>query len=297
MVLFVLFPFALIFLLVCFIVCEMVSLAFSNREKARIILRSITGLMIVAFLFDFGFFGSFYPPRTQTVDTLLEQASGDKIYWERKGVRATGWKCLTYRRYDKSCQEYAIKQLGELGADASEAVPELIRIFNEQDDFDSGDGVYNCRSAVARTLGKIGQPEAIAPMIEMLRTKSLSPDEPYTSGIYWHDKEYEDNRSYLKEGRGPQAIMMGLMLMNQKHHRRIAEELLAVRDEIEDSDLFNDWSKREIDLAICYFNAPSKLRIQISDDLSKEYCRSIDSIDPQLLSALASHSDLTDARK
>ena len=107
--------------------------------------------MIVAFLFDFGIFGSFYPPRTQTVDTLLEQASGDKIYWERRGVSATGWKRLTYRRYDKSCQEYAIKQLGELGADAKEAVPELIRIFNEQDDFDSG--VYNCRSTVARTLG------------------------------------------------------------------------------------------------------------------------------------------------
>ena len=85
------------------------------------------------------------------------------IYWERRGVSATGWKRLTYRRYDKSCQEYAIKQLGELGADAKEAVPELIRIFNEQDDFDSG--VYNCRSAVARTLGILRSIDSIDPQL------------------------------------------------------------------------------------------------------------------------------------
>ena len=117
--------------------------------------------------------------------------------------------------------------------------------------------------AIAKTLGLIGKAEAIEPMIEMLVEKSLSPDPRSRSAIHWHDREYENSRSYLKRGTGPQGILMGLMLMPQKHHHVIIEKLKIARAKIEKSSLLNAWSKFEIDRGIQFFEADKKTRSRI----------------------------------
>lgn len=121
----------------------------------------------------------------------------------------------------------------------------------------------SCRPAVARALGKIGNPEAFSQKIEMLRTKSLNPDKQRPrSGICWHDEE-KGFRSYLKSGAGSQAIVMGLIEMGPEYHARIVDELIAVRTEIEESELFNAWSKHEIDRAIRFFKAPPQIQTEV----------------------------------
>ena len=147
-------------------------------------------------------------------------------------------------------------------------MPELIEIFNEQGDFNTGDGVHEVRSGIARTLGVIGKAEAIEPMIEMLVEKSLAPDPRNNrSAIRWHDREYEGFRSYLKRGAGPQGILMGLMLMPQKHHHVIVENLKIARAKIEQSGHFNAWSKFEIDRGIQFFEADKKTRRRIRNNI------------------------------
>ncbi len=232
--------------------------------------RGLTLLWIGYSLFNTGVFGEWKEPPFKTVATLMEQVRGDELHWNQFGKPATKWEEKNHRQYKKTCQGYAIEQLGELGPEASEAVPELIEIFNQQEDYNSGDGVYEVRSAIARTLGAIGKPEAIEPMIEMLLEKSLSPDQRSNrSAICWHDREYENSKSYLKRGTGPQAILMGLMLMPQKHHRAIVKNLKIARAKIEESGQFNAWSKFEIDRGIRFFEADKKTRKRVGDYISR----------------------------
>ena len=220
-------------------------------------------------LFNTGVLGEWKEPPPKTVATLVEQVRGDELHWNQFGKPATKWEARSYRNYKKTCQGYAIEQLGELGPEASEAVPELIEIFNQQGDYNTGDGIHQMRSAIARTLGAIGKAEAIKPMIEMLVEKSLSPDLRKRSAIRWHDREYEGFRSYLKRGAGPQGILMGLMLMPQKHHHVIVENLKIARAKIEESAKFNAWSKFEIDRGIGFFEADKKTRKRIRDYISR----------------------------
>ena len=230
--------------------------------------RGLTLLWIGYSLFETGVFGEWKEPPPQTVATLMEQVRGDELHWNRFGKPATKWEENNRRHYKKSCQGYAIQRLGELGPEASEAVPELIEIFNEQGDYNTGDGVLQMRAAIAKTLGTIGKPEAIEPMIEMLVGKSLAPDPRNNrSAIRWHDREYEGFRSYLKRGTGPQGILMGLMLMPQKHHHVIVENLKIARAKIEQSGHFNAWSKFEIDRGIQFFEADKKTRRRIRNNI------------------------------
>ena len=232
--------------------------------------RGLTLLWIGYSLFETGVFGEWKEPPPKTVATLVEQVRGDELHWNRFGKPATKWEENNRRHYKNSCQGYAIQRLGELGPEASEAVPELIKIFNEQGDYNTGDGVLQMRSAIAKTLGTIGKPEAIEPMIEMLVEKSLAPDQRNNrSAIRWHDREYEGFRSYLKRGTGPQGILMGLMLMPQKHHHVIVENLKIARAKIEQSGHFNAWSKFEIDRGIRFFEADKKTRKRIRDYISR----------------------------
>ena len=244
-----------------FVVAEVV--AGFLPKGLKLYTRGLTLLWIGYSLFNTGIFGEWKEPPPKTVATLMEQVRGDELHWNQFGKPATKWENSTHRHYDKTCQEYAIEQLGELGPAASEAVPELIEIFNEQGDYNTGDGVHVTRSAIAKTLGLIGKAEAIEPMIEMLVEKSLSPDPRSRSAIHWHDREYENSRSYLKRGTGPQGILMGLMLMPQKHHHVIIEKLKIARAKIEKSSLLNAWSKFEIDRGIQFFEADKKTRSRI----------------------------------
>jgi len=257
--------------LFAFIVAEAVAAFLPKRFRPYLVLRSLVLAWIGFSLFNVGFFGAWSQPTPKTVATLMEQVRGDELHWNQYGKPATKWEEKTHRQYKKTCQGYAIEQLGELGPEASEAVPELIEIFNEQGDHNSGDGVYEMRSGIARTLGAIGEAEAIEPMIEMLLKKSLSSEEEYGSAIRWHDREYESSRIYLKRGHGPQAILMGLMLMPSTNHSEIVERLKIARSEIELSERFNDWSKFEIDRGIRFFEADRKTQNRLRSYVAGGY--------------------------
>lgn len=245
-----------------FVVAEVVAGFLPKGFKT--ITRSLMLLWIGYSLFDTGLFGDWTQPPPKTVATLLEQVRGDELHWNQYGDPATKWEANSHRNYKKTCQGYAIKQLSELGPAANEAVPELIEIFNEQGDYNTGDGVHEVRSGIAKTLGAIGKAEAIDPMIELLVEKSLSPDQRNNkSAIRWHDMQYESSRSYLKQGTGPQGILMGLMLMPQKHHQFILKSLKNAREKIEQSAQLNAWSKFEIDRGIRFFEADKKTRSKI----------------------------------
>ena len=229
--------------------------------------RGVAWIWIGWSVFNSGILGDFKETPPQTVATLLEQANGDKLHWNQFGKPATKLEQRTHRSYQETCQIYALKQLGELGPKASNAVPELVELFNRLEDHNTGDGVLQLQMTAAKTLGLIGHPDAIEPLIGMLKKKSLSPDSLNRKKIRWHDKTYEleigrgsdgrgnGGRSYLKRGAGPQGIVMGLMLMPRAHHAGIVKQLKDAYAEIERSELFNEWSKFEIKRALRYFEA------------------------------------------
>jgi len=236
-----------------FIAVELLAKVLPKSCRPQLILRTLLFLFIGSGLVnDFGWLKK-APP--ETVSTLMEQVRGDQLYWNYSGKVANNWERHTHRHYEKSCREYAIKRLGELGPAASDAVPELIELFSEQEDYDSGDGIYEFRSQIAKSLGAIGQPAAIEPLMEMLLKKSLSPEEENYTRISWHNKDYQKFRGYMNRGIGPQAIMMGLMQMPNEYHGEIYEKLKTVRAEIELSEFFNGWSKFEIDRGIYFLEA------------------------------------------
>ena len=242
-----------------FIVAEFAAMALPKSWRPHRILRGLTFLWVGWNLFSIGFFGNLMPPPDQTVAKLMEQARGDKLHWNRYGKSATRWEEGTRRHYKRSCQTYALKQLGEMGPAANSALPELIELFNEKEDYNSGDGVYCLQSENAKTLGAIGHRDAIEPLIGMLLTKSLTPDEDnglISSNILWHyDGPYNEKR-----GTGPQAIMMGLMSMPSEYHPEIVDKLKDARAEIEQSELLNDWAKFEIDRGLRFFGGNKKVK-------------------------------------
>lgn len=260
-----------------FNIVELASRAFPKKSKP--VVRGVAYVCIGWIMFSSGIFGSF-GQKPQTVATLIEQAHGDEIHWNREGKLATFWEKVTHRHYKKSCQIYALEQLGELGPEATNAVPELVEIFNRLEDYNTGDGVLFLQSTAGKALGLIGHPDAIEPLIGMLKKKSLSSEPPYGGNIRWHDETYERDakvhvpqpgvwapvgRSYLKRGTGPQGIMMALMLMPREYHSEIVEQLKMAYTEIENSEHFNAWSKFEIKRAIQFFESDEKTRTRVRD--------------------------------
>ena len=239
-------------------------------KNLKLVVRCVALFWLGWTVVDSGALGEFKQPPPQTVATLLEQARGDQLHWNQFGKPATKVEKKTHRNYKETGQIYALKQLGRLGPEARSAVPELIEIFNRLDDHNTGDGVLELQASAAKTLGLIGHPDAIEPLIGMLKKKSLSPEPPNGKIIHWHDKQYElemgvgtVGRSYLKRGTGPQGIVIGLMLMPRDHHAEIADQLKIAYAEIERSDLFNEWSKFEIKRSLRFFEADKTAQEEI----------------------------------
>ncbi len=194
--------------------------------------------------------------KEMTVSHLLEQARGDKIHWNTEGKPPEFWDSFNHRHYNRYCKKFAIQELGRRGSDSQEAVPELIRLFIQHDDWDSGDGVVDYRSDIARTLGAIDDPAAIAHMINLIREKCSTPDPKTGRGpMRWHDGSvhYDDGR-----GCGPDGIVEGLMLFSDKHHPEILERLAELQPELEAMALPNKWAKRAVTDAIEFFQSPSR---------------------------------------
>ena len=61
---------------------------------------------------------------------------------------------------------------------------------------------------------------------------------------------------------------MGLMLMPQKHHHVIVENLKIARAKIEESAKFNAWSKFEIDRGIWFFESDEKTKREIRNSVA-----------------------------
>ena len=264
------------------LIAELVNKFLPKQFKA--VVRGVALIWIGWNVFDSGLLGDFKETPPQTVATLLEQANGDKLHWNQFGKPATKLEQRTHRSYQETCQIYALKQLGELGPKASNAVPELVELFNRLEDHNTGDGVLQLQMTAAKTLGLIGHPDAIEPLVGMLKKKSLSPDSLNRKKIRWHDRTYEldtgrgpdgrgnGGRSYLKRGAGPQGIVMGLMLMPRAHHAEIVDQLKDAYAEIERSELFNEWSKFEINRALRYFEADKTAQENIQSAVGCSWC-------------------------
>ena len=260
----------LIIALFLFVATELVANVLPKNFK--LVVRCVALFWLGWTVVDSGVVGEFKQTPPKTVATLLEQARGDQLHWNQFGKPATKVEKRTHRNYEETCQIYALKQLGELGPEARSTVPELIEIFNQLEDHNTGDGVLHLQTTVAKTLGLIGHPDAIEPLIGMLKKKSLSPEPPNGRKIRWHDKQYELGRSYLKQGAGPQGIVMGLMLMPRDHHAEIVDQLETTYAEIERSHLFNEWSKFEIKRALRFFEADKTAQEEIRYGVAICYC-------------------------
>lgn len=238
--------------------------------KVKRVPHVIAGLLILWHTYNSGILGDFKQTPPETLATLLEQARGDQLHWNQFGKPATRWEGRSYRNYEQTCQIYALEKIAELGPAAHTAVPDLIDIFNQHEDHNTGDGVLHVQTTAGKSLGMIGHPDAIAPLMAMLRKKALSPDPDNSGKIQWHDREYERaDRSYLKRGTGPQGIMMALMLMPRKYHAEIAQQLNNVYAEIQQAELFNDWAKFEISRALGFFEADKAAQREVQYNLQE----------------------------
>ena len=196
-------------------------------------------------------------PEEMTVSHLMEQVRGDAIHWNTKGETSGYWDSYHHRNYKRACKTFAIQELGRRGSDSVEAVPELIRLFEEHDDWNSGDGIMAYRSDIARTLGAIDDPAAIVPMINLIREKSSSPDTaPRRGAMRWHD-ETARNTMYFGYGYGPDGITQGLKLFSEKHHPEILNQLTDLESELEAVALPNEWTKRAVADAIKFLRSRS----------------------------------------
>ncbi len=211
-------------------------------------------------------------PPPKNVDTLMEQIRGKKFYWDMHGRPSR----YTHGFSDANgkAQTYATRELGKLGMEAKEAVPELIRLFDQREDSVSDDHMtVHYRSEIARTLGAIGQPEAIAPLIAALREKSLRPDaDPKVNPTAprWNEADPDVLVRRDRVGAGPQGIVVGLMRFPKQQHPVIEAQLKAVRAEIEASSLNNDWVIQEIDRALRFFEADEATQAKVVEFLQDD---------------------------
>ena len=114
---------------------------------------------------------SFASDESQRLNNLIEQLSGKTCIYEIQGSACVNRNPFSFliRRSDKElCVIDAAKALGMMGARARPAVPSLIEALNKYHNVDSGDGIIPVRSEIALALGRIGDPAAIKPLIEIL---------------------------------------------------------------------------------------------------------------------------------
>ena len=61
----------------------------------------------------------------------------------------------------------AVKAIGEMGPDAKDAVPALVKVLSGENRV-FGDGAFDVRVALVMAFGKIGEP-TVTPLIDLLR--------------------------------------------------------------------------------------------------------------------------------
>ena len=90
------------------------------------------------------------PPVEKTVERLVQQVKGEKIYWDTAGEDITIWHMTWHEAYE---QVYAAEKLGEMGAEASAALPYLkAEIANGVSNIDTGDGMIHLKDAIKQAI-------------------------------------------------------------------------------------------------------------------------------------------------
>ena len=113
---------------------------------------SKAGFAVVACCMAASITWSLLPPRKidKTVDRLVEQVRGEKIYWDTNGKEVRLWHGTWHEAFE---QVYAAKQLAQLGAGAAEALPDLkAELANGVENIDIGDGVIHLKDEIEQAI-------------------------------------------------------------------------------------------------------------------------------------------------
>ena len=182
------------------------------------------------------------PAPEKTVERLLEQASGDARYWDHKGNAHSIWQEMNVRQYNHHVKIYAIRELGEMGPAASGAVDRLVQLCSEQSDYNTFDGRLAFHLDVVRTLGLIGDPSAIDPLLAWYRIKATDPKSDLSAtrrDTLWHNTK---TFSYC----GPSGFVEGLYWFPEKEHELIEKKLASLLAELEKVPDSSQWAKRAL---------------------------------------------------
>ena len=105
------------------------------------------------------------------LNELVDQLKGGSCKFEMQGnacVQRPFFASFLRRSDKEQCIIDSANALGVMGPQAKEAVPALIEALNTYRNVDSGDGIIPVRSQIALSLGRIGEPSAIKPLIAVL---------------------------------------------------------------------------------------------------------------------------------
>lgn len=94
-----------------------------------------------------------------------------EVLCRRMGLMESTLAKFAIRDHDRQCIIAAAQCFGDLGTQAEAAVPLLIELLGVQRNYETGDGLLRTRSEIALALGRIGDPQAIQPLIDVLQSE------------------------------------------------------------------------------------------------------------------------------
>ena len=196
--------------------------------------------LLVAGLFAFWML---QPGPEKTLDKLLEQACGESKHWDNRGQQHSFWKSLNVRQYDHHVKIYAIREIGEMGSEASAAVDRLTQLCTEQSDYNTFDGRHAFHLDVVRTLALIGDVSAVDPILEWFKHKAINSEPVGRRDTNWQMPKADFTRL---NHCGPSGVVRGLLWFAPEHHAMIKMKLSSLLAELELSPGSSQWAKHAL---------------------------------------------------
>lgn len=134
--------------------------------------RVLVLILLFCFLGTIAFAGD----NGRLLNELIDQLKGNSCVYQIQGntcVKRNPFASFFQRSPKENCVIDAAKALGLMGPQAKSSVPDLIEALNKYHNVDSGDGIIPVRSEIALALGRIGEPSAIRPLIDILFSDDL----------------------------------------------------------------------------------------------------------------------------